>query len=130
MEAKTTRRQLVHYDDQREIHNHLLNVTQRVKSPHSGIFYVEYKDEWDDEKVGQKFGFSGSQIKDFRKKHVGIENPGQPGKPHSRMAMLKRIEALEARVGLLEDIIGETFSAEQQQQANARQQQANGPQPF
>jgi hypothetical protein len=104
--ALTKRRQLVGFVEQTNVYNHLRNCTELVKSPNSGISYCQYRGDWTDAKVGEKFGYTGLQIRDFRRKHIGRENPGSPGKPHSRMAMLKRIEALETRVALLEESLG------------------------
>lgn len=66
MAQRTVEKSLTDFDDQFKIFNHLKAVMEEDGSSASGEVYYKFKGAWTDEMVGQKFGYTGHQIRRFR----------------------------------------------------------------
>lgn len=71
-----------------------------VSKPKKPGDYISYSSGWDDEKVGQRFGYPAQSIARFRKEVFGNLAPGAGSTPVS--LLWERLSKLEARVNALE----------------------------
>ena len=83
----------MNHADAFKIGSFLQTIVSQPKKPGD---YVSYSGGWDDEKVGQKFGYPTASIARLRQTLFGKLSPGTGGTPVS--LLWERLSKLEARV--------------------------------